>query len=83
MGNINLIKGKTLCIRPTELRIKANQRIKSPTTSKRCKGFAGVANLLSLFCTELPKLLKPIYNLTYKERVFQWKKEKQKIFDEI
>ena len=37
---------------------------------------------MSLFCPELQKLLKPIYNLTRKGRQFIWGKEQQ-AFDEI
>ena len=38
---------------------------------------------MSLFCTELQKLLKPIYDLTRKGRQFIWEKEQQQAFDEI
>ena len=54
------------------MRIEAIQRFKSPTTPKRCRIFAGVANFFSLFCTELQKLFKPIYDLSRKGRVFHW-----------
>ena len=36
-----------------------------------------------LFCPELQKLLKPIYDLTGKGRQFLWGKEQQQAFDEI
>ena len=36
-----------------------------------------------MFCPELQKLLKPIYNLTRKEKPFIWGKEQQESFDEI
>ena len=38
---------------------------------------------MSLFCPELQKLLKPIYDLTRKGRQFLWEKEPQQAFDEI
>ena len=38
---------------------------------------------MSLFCLELQKLLKPIYELTKKDRPFVWGDEQQKAFDEI
>ena len=50
---------------------------------KGCRSFAGIVNFVSLFCPELQKLLKPIYNLTRKERQFLWGKEQQQDFDEI
>ena len=42
-----------------------------------------MVNFLSLFCPELQKLLKPIYDLTRKGRPFIWGKEQQESFDEI
>ena len=50
---------------------------------KGCRNFAGTVNFLSMFCLELQKLLKPIYNLTRKGRHFIWKKEQQDTFEEI
>ena len=41
-----------------------------------------MVNFVSLFCPELQKLLKPIYDLTRKGRQFLWEKEQQ-AFDEI
>ena len=38
---------------------------------------------MSIFCPELQKLLKPIYELTKKGRPFVWGDEQQKVFDEI
>ena len=43
----------------------------------------GMVNFLSMFCPELQKLLKPIYNLTRKGRPFVWGKEQQDSFEEI
>ena len=42
-----------------------------------------MVNFLSMFCTELQKLLKPIYDLTRKGRPFNWGKEQQDSFEEI
>ena len=42
-----------------------------------------MVNFVSLFCPELQKLLKPIYDLTRKGRQFLWEKEQQQAFDEI
>ena len=38
---------------------------------------------LNLFCLELQKLLKPIYNLSRKGRHFIWGKDQQVDFNEI
>ena len=43
----------------------------------------GIVNFLSMFCPELQKLLKPIYNLTRKGRPFVWVKEQQDSFEEM
>ena len=59
------------------------QRIKAPTTTKQCKHFAGMDNFVSIFCSELQRLLKPIYDLTRKGRQFIWGKEQQEAFEEI
>ena len=42
-----------------------------------------MVNFVSLFCSELQKLLKPIYDLTRKGRQFIWGNEQQQAFDEI
>ena len=38
---------------------------------------------MSIFCPELQKLLKPVYELTKKGRPFLWGDEQQKAFDDI
>ena len=65
------------------MRIEAIQILNPPTTPKECRSFAGVVNFLSLFCAELQELLKPIYGLMRKGRVFHWGIEQQEPFDEI
>ena len=42
-----------------------------------------MVNFLSIFCPELQRLLKPIYDLTRKGRPFILGKEQQESFDEI
>ena len=42
-----------------------------------------MVNFVSIFCPELQKLLKPIYELTKKGRHFIWGKEQQEAFDDI
>ena len=50
---------------------------------KGCRSFARMVNFLSMFCPELQRLLKPIYNLTRKGRHFIWGNEQQEAFEEI
>ena len=42
-----------------------------------------MVHFLSMFCSELQKLLKPIYDLTRKGRPFIWGKEQHDSFEEI
>ena len=68
MDNDIFIKDKRVCIKPLQSRLEAIQKLKPQTTVKGCRIFAGMVNFLSLFCPELQKLLKPIYDLTRKGR---------------
>ena len=82
-GNTIFIKEKRVCVKPLRSRLEAIQKLKPPTNQKGCKSFAGMENFVSIFCPELQKLLKPIYELTKKGRPFIWGDEQQKAFDEI
>ena len=42
-----------------------------------------MVNFLSIFCQDLQRLLKPIYDLTRKDGPFNWGQEQQTAFDEI
>ena len=81
MGNVMFIKDSK--VKPLRSRLKAIQKLWPPTTPKSCRSFAGMVNFLSMFCPELQKLLKQIYDLTRKGRQFIWGKEQQDAFKEI
>ena len=83
MGNEIFIESKKVCVTPLRNRLEAIQKLQPPKTPKGCRSFAGVVNFLSMFCSKLQKLLKPIYDLTRKGRPFQWGKEQQDSFREI
>ena len=83
MGKKIFIEKKKVCVKPLRSRLEAIQKLQPPKTPKRCKPFAGVVNFLSMFCQELQKLLKPIYDLTRKGRPFVWGKEQQDSFEEL
>ena len=84
MGNKNIcFENKKVCVKPLRSRLDAIQKLQPPKTPKGCRSFAGVVNFLSMFCPELQKLLKPIYDLTRKGRPFHWGKEQQDLFVEI
>ena len=70
-------------MQPLRNRLGVIQKIQPPRTAKGCKSFAGIVNFLSMFCPELQKLLKPIYDQTRKGRPFNWGKEQQGSFEEI
>ena len=72
-----------MCVKPLRSRLEAIQRLKPPVNPKGCKSFAGMVNFVSMFCPELQKLLKPIYDLTKKGKPFPWGKEQQDAFEEI
>ena len=83
MGNTIFIKERRVCMKPLRSRLEAIQNLKAPTTQKGCRSFASVVNFVSIFCPELQKLLKPIYELTKKGRPFTCGEEQQKAFEEI
>ena len=71
------------CFPHMKSRIEAIQKLLPPTTVKECKSFCGVVNYLSLFCKDLQKILKPIYELTRKEMPFYWTGSHQKAFEQV
>ena len=83
MGNEIFIQNRKVCVQPLRNRLEAIQKLQPPKTTKGCRSFAGMVNFLSMFCPELQKLLKPIYDLTRKGRPFNWGKEQQDSFEEI
>ena len=83
MGNEIFIQDKRVCVQPLGSRLEAIQKLQPPSMVKGCRRFAGMVSFLSMFCPELQKLLKSIYDLTRKGRPFIWGKEQQDSFDEI
>ena len=83
MGNEKFTQNRKVCVQPLRNRLEVIQRLQPPRTAKECRSFAGMVNFLSMFCPELHKLLKPIYDLTRKGRPSIWAKEQQDSFEEI
>ena len=79
MGNTIFIKEERVCVKPLRSRLEAIQKLKPPMTQKGCRSFAGMVNFVSIFCPELQKWLKPIYELTKKGRPFVWGDKQQKV----
>ena len=83
IGNEIFIQNRGVCMQPFRKQLEAVQKLQPPTTVKGCRSFIGMVNFLSMFCPELQKLLKPIYDLTRKSKPFVWGKEQQDSFEEI
>ena len=83
MGNIIFIQEKRVCVKPILGRLEAIQKLRPPITVKGCRSFVGMVNFLIIFCKDLQKLLKPIYDLTRKDRPFKWGQGQQRAFEEI
>ena len=77
MGNEIFIENKKVCVKPLRNRLEAIQKLQPPKTPKGCRSFAGVVNFFSMFCPDLQRHLKPIYDFTRKGRPFHWGKEQQ------
>ena len=83
MGNEFVIVEKHMTITPLRSRTEALHKILTPKMAKQCKSFCGFVNYLSLFCPHLQILLRPIVELTRKERPFVWGKEQETAFNEV
>ena len=83
MGNTIFIKDRRVSVRLLRSRLEAFQNLKTPTTPKGCRSFARMVNFVSIFCPELQKLLKHIYDLTRKGRPFIWGDDQQNTFEQI
>ena len=79
----HFINDRRVCVKPLRSRLEAIQKLKPPMIIKGCRSLAGMVNFLSLFCPELPKILKPIHDQTRKGRQFISGEEEQQAFDEI
>ena len=82
MGNKIFIQSKRVYVQPLRSRFEAIQKLQPPSMVKGCRSLASMVNFLSMFCPELQKLLKPIHDLTRKEKPFVWGRE-QDSFEEI
>ena len=83
IGNIIFIQEKRVCVPLLCSGLEVIQKLRPPTTVKGCRSCVGMVNFLSIFCQDLQKLLKPIYNLTCKDIPFNWGQEQQRAFEEI
>ena len=83
MGHKIFIMERSVCIKQLRNRLEAIQKLQPPTTVKRYRSFAWMVNFLSMFCPELQKLLKPMYDLLRKGKQYIWGEEQQIAFEEI
>ena len=80
MGNEIFIQDKRVCVQPLRSRLEAIQRLQPPSTVKGYRSFAGMVNFLSMFCPEIQKPLKSIYNLTRKRETIYLGKTTTRFF---
>ena len=83
LGNVFYIENGVITITPMKSRMEAIQKLLPPTTVKARKSFCKIINNLSLFCKDLQKILKPIYEMARKEIPFHWSEVHQKLFTDI
>ena len=83
MGNTVFIRERRVCIKLLRNGLEGIQKLQAPITAKGCRSFMEMVNFLSMFCQELQKLLKPIYDLMRKVGQFILGKEQQDVFEEI
>ena len=83
IGNEIFIQNRKVCVQPIRSSLEVIQKLQPLKTAKGCRSLAGMVNFLSMFCPELQKLLKPIYDMTRIGRPFNWGKEQQDSFEEI
>ena len=83
MGKTIFIRDTRFGVKPLKSRVEAIQKLKPPMMIKGCRCILGMVNFVSIFCLELQKLLKVIYDLTRKGRQFIWGEQQQKAFEEI
>ena len=77
------IKDRKVCVKPLRSSLEAIQKLQLPTTQKGCRSFVEMVLFLSMFCPQLQKLLKLLYNLTSKGRQFILEEEQQGAFKGI
>ena len=66
-----------------EEQVRGYTKTTTPKYSERLQKLCRNGEFLSMFCSDLQKLLKPIYDLTRKGRPFIWGKEQQDSFEEV
>ena len=66
MGNTIFIKDRSVGIKPLRSRLEAIQKLQPPKTVKGYRSFTGMVNFLSMFCSQLQKILKPTSDVTRK-----------------
>jgi len=83
MGNLFKLMGTRIEVTPLKSRCEAIIKLPPPNSVKGCRMFCGMVNYLAMFCKDLSRILKPIYQLTRKGIPFSWGKEQQQAFVQI
>ena len=83
MGLEFQIQGDKVCYTPLKDKCDAIRNFESPKTLRQTRAFCGMVNFLSLFLSDLRRLLIPIYDLQKKAKKFKCTDEAEKAFNEI
>ncbi|GKT35302.1 putative nucleotidyltransferase, Ribonuclease H [Aduncisulcus paluster] len=67
--------------RVLDRRIKGIVSLKAPTNKSEMRSFLGLVNFVRDFVPRCATLCAPLYELTEKERDFEWDKNAQEVFD--
>ena len=84
MANEIFIQNERVCVQPLRSRLEVIQKLQPPSTVKGHRSLVGMVNFLSMFCPELQKLLKPIYDLTRRGTPFLfWEKNNRTLLKNL
>ena len=83
MGNDFEVTESGVTMSVIKSRVEAIKELPPPKTPRQCKRFCGVVNYLAEFCPNLQRELRPIYELTRKNRPFIWTEVHQIAFEVV
>ena len=70
-------------MQPIVEKIKAVTEIRVPTSRTEIQSFLGLVNFYRDFCPDLAETSIPLYELTHKNKTFEWNNKHQEAFDKV
>ena len=64
-------------------KLEAVRTWSTPTNATEVRGFIGFANFVRMFIKNFGDIARPLYELTKKDAIFQWKQEHERAFQQI